>query len=584
MPGFLITNYEESNPFLLSDNETMQYDFLDADDFSAYRKTLNKFMDDKLFLDTENYFCVIEGVLLNKREMFEEYNVNNLQQLLNSLIESKEDLFFSRFRGPFSGAIYKKAIKEWMIFTNQTGEKPVFYYHNKTTNKYILGSEVSYILQIVKQNKVDLSLDESAVYDMLTFAFMERDETYANEIKRLTAGHYIKFDRGEFCVKKYHSFNHSHYNTENLDKLSILENVDDLFRKAVKREFDKDVEYGYRHFSDLSGGLDSRMTTWVAAEMGYKNMTHLIYSQTNSDDEKIAKQISDFWNHDIWFRSLNSAVFMYDIDETIRENAGLSIYCGITGGRRCLRELNLEEFGLEHTGQIGDAILGTFFRKDKDIKSWNYTGMYSEKLLNKIDDKYKYTFDENELYLLYTRCLQGAANTHMIRQNYIEVTSPFMDVDFLEYCMSISPNIRLQHSLYIDWINTKYPGAARYKWEKHGFAPADSKTTKFLRKVIKYGPSKIKTKLRIKTKLSKKGMNPLDYWYANNKEMRIYLDGYFESHINMELISNDLKKTLCKHYYEGTTIEKAQCLTVLAAIKFYFFKDGINDKYDCKID
>lgn len=43
----------------------------------------------------------------------------------------------------------------------------------------------------------------------------------------------------------------------------LIDMLDEKFRAVVKLEFDKDIEYGYKYLVDLSGGLDSRMTSWV---------------------------------------------------------------------------------------------------------------------------------------------------------------------------------------------------------------------------------------------------------------------------------------------------------------------------------
>jgi len=41
--------------------------------------------------------------------------------------------------------------------------------------------------------------------------------------------------------------------------------------QAVRREWSKDKEYGYKMFSTLSGGLDSRANVMLARELGFVN-------------------------------------------------------------------------------------------------------------------------------------------------------------------------------------------------------------------------------------------------------------------------------------------------------------------------
>ena len=46
-------------------------------------KTLNKFLNDKVFCDDEKYFFLLEGVILNDDELYMRYSVNDeLKSLL----------------------------------------------------------------------------------------------------------------------------------------------------------------------------------------------------------------------------------------------------------------------------------------------------------------------------------------------------------------------------------------------------------------------------------------------------------------------------------------------------------------------
>ena len=118
---------------------------------------------------------------------------------------------------------------------------------------------------------------------------MLEDNTLFNEIKKLIAGHYILIKSGKLHIVQYYKLS----NIPNYDQSQqkIIENIDILFRQAIKRAFDKDKEYGYKHLVALSGGLDSRMTTWVAHDMGYgENIVNFTFSQSDYLDETIPKK------------------------------------------------------------------------------------------------------------------------------------------------------------------------------------------------------------------------------------------------------------------------------------------------------
>lgn len=68
---------------------------------------------------------------------------------------------------------------------------------------------------------------------------------------------------------------------------------------------------------------------------------------------------------------------------------------------------------------------------------------------------------------LYTRGFQEVACMHLIRRQYTEMGSPFIDVDF-SVILSFPAKMRIGHTLYSKWGLSKYPEAAEAEWEKTG--------------------------------------------------------------------------------------------------------------------
>ena len=77
---------------------------------------------------------------------------------------------------------------------------------------------------------------------------MLEDYTLFKEFKKLKPGHYLKFQNGIIKSIQYYRFNTPNYN---LSEEEIVNNTDALFRQAVKRAFEKNNEYGYKHLSSL---------------------------------------------------------------------------------------------------------------------------------------------------------------------------------------------------------------------------------------------------------------------------------------------------------------------------------------------
>ena len=569
MPGFLISNVKTEASLIDKYPERCISGRIDG---NIQRNTLNKFLHDKAFEETDELIVIVDGYLLNKTALFDKYNSSTIAELIAVMLKKNGEDFFSEFRGCFSGAVYVKREEKWIVFTNQIGDNPIFYMYSN--NLFAAGSQVNYILDFCKEHRIELSFNESCAYQMLTYGYVATDETYANEIRRLHGGDYLVFSNGNLEIKTYHRFKKHKERFEGKNEKQIIDEIDREFRNAVELEWRKDEEYGYRHLADLSGGLDSRMNIWVAHEEKERKVTVLTYCKDEYLDKIIAQQIASFWKDNFIFNSLDNAAFMYDIDDNTFLLGGLSLYSGITGGKRMLASLDLNNYGIEHTGMVGDIALGSFFRNIDDVKRNWPTEMYSEKLKSRLPEHVKnawLSYNDYDIFLMYARGFHGACNSHLIRRNFTEVGSPFLNVEFMQLCYDIPVSLRIGHNIYKKWVISKYPNAAKFKWEKTGGKITEKRIITTLRKLINKGPKKFLRMIGHEEKISE-GMNPIDYWISQDDDLHRFLDKRKEVLLkeSENLYSVELVKDLSKLYDEGNASEKAMVLTVLAATKMYF--------------
>lgn len=531
------------------------------------RNTLDKFMQDKAFCETDELIYVTEGVLLNLRSLLKQYNVTAINDLVPQMYHADGEAFFSKFVGAFSGALFDKSKSVWIVWTNQVGDKAIYY--SVHPDVFAVGSQVNYIIEAFREANKKLTFDEQAAYQMLTFSFMEGNSTYAQEIKRLRGGQYLTYRDGCIELKDYYTLHKHPDRFAGKTEEQIISELDKAFREASEMEYAKDEEYGYKHLSDLSGGLDARMNMWVAHTMKPRHIQFITYCKANYLDEIIAKQLAAYWNDEILVKPLDDVTYLYEIDEIVFMSGGMQVYSAITGGKRMLEQLNLSIFGIEHTGQLNGAIIGSYYSSIGGGKL--PTGMYSEKLKHRLTGTIHDEFDDHELYMLYSRGFRGIMNTEQIRSNYTEAYTTTTNPVFMQLCMDIPVEMRINHILYKKWILSKYPEAAKYKWEKTGSYITEGKLIGLLRKIITRGPNKLKRILG-KDNHIKTGMNPLDYWISENATIRKFMDEY-ESHGYKYLpdeTSEQLITDMKALYKNGTANEKAMVLTVLSSAKLYF--------------
>ena len=530
-------------------------------DCLLYTNLLNKFYNDTI-KNTAGFF--LEGYISNKQELLEKQHEVSWEDVYKKICLEKK--FPTQLRGSFSGFSFSEN-GEKVFFTDHLGSKSLFYYFNK--DKFVVSSRLEWIVEILIENGVNYHFDELAAQYMLTYGFMLDDSTFIKEIKRILPGNKVVYGQDKLDIIQYYMPTLAHQIDISEDEAISM--IDGAFRKAIKREFEKDREYGYKHLVDLSGGLDSRMVTWVAHEMGYVNQTNFTYCKSQYIDFKISSQIASDLKHEYYFKQLDDFQWIYEIEDILKLNNGQALYSGITGGKDCLANFNKDEYGIEHTGMLGDVIISCFASDEsKAFKTPQFgTNQYSSLLNYAFADKLLNKYENQEIFDVYSRGFLGAMSTYSIRQSYFEVGSPFLDIDFMETCFSIPIKYRVKHNIYLKWMKKYYVKATNYGWEKWAGIPPKRKLL-----LVRDGVfclRKFKRTIRnIFGFQIKDNMNPIDFWYANDVNVQFYFEQYYTDNINNQCISNNLRQDITRLFQEGTAIEKTQVLTVLGMVKMYF--------------
>ncbi|ALO35122.1 hypothetical protein CMT41_10625 [Colwellia sp. MT41] len=579
MPGFVGCYNSKQSLSHISFNKRENLNEHDIENkfLSIKQLTVNKFDKDKVFLDNDLYTIVIEGVILNSLALQDEFKAQNFAETTVNMYEEKGDEFFTEFRGSFSGCLLNKSDNSLIIFTDHIGSKQVFYSY-LPSEMFLFGSEIDFLIKVFEEENHSYTLNKNSSYALLTYGFLIENNTMFNEVEKLVAGHYIKITDSKVEVKQYHQIDNTP--NKNQSEAEIIEKLDMLFRQAVTRAFEKDREYGYKHLVALSGGLDSRMTNCVAHDLGYgSNIINFTFSESDYLDETIPKKIARDLKHEWIFKALDNGSFLKNIDKITEISAGGALYYGLAHGKSCLDLLNRNCFGLVHSGQLGDVVIGTYFsEKTHKIQFNKSSGAYSTVLKGRFNDQsIPEHYSNEEIFKFYTRGFSGINQGLLISQEFSETYSPFYDLEFMEFCLSIPVELRFGHNIYKKWILMKYPDAAKYVWEKTGSKISEKTVTLFGRALpISKAPKIITNYLLRKLGVSnsslntRKHMNPLDYWYNTNQDLKTYLDDYFKINIKLLAFDQELQADCIDLYENHTSIEKNQVLTLLGVVKRYF--------------
>lgn len=539
--------------------------FMTSNSLEISLLTNDKFIADKVLSQDEDLVLAIDGVILNLSDLMKRYGTQHPFETLKALYLDRGEQFMSEMVGSFSGILQDKKRGVTLIFTDQVGSKPLFIF--KCNGGLIASGNMVHLTTILRAKGYSTTLDVMAAYSTLTLGFMLEEQTLVSEISRIKPGQYIRFSAGK-CHWNYY-FRLEIQETKQTVKSQIFSELDEKFANAIQLEYAKDAESSYRHLATLSGGLDSRMNVVMGHELGFKNIMDVTFGHSESHDLRIAKKIALDLGHEHVFVSLGNGDYLHRYFEDVTLiNGCMGMYPGAAQGMHAWGSLNLKPFGIIHTGQLGDAVFGSYLEtieKNPSNEAAECLFGSSNLFLNKIKSYVKgclASYDSLELFMLYNRGFNRILMGNWMAYRYTEVISPFLNPDFLKYVYSLPASMRSGEQLYIQWIQDRHKLVGEYIWEKTGAKPGENKLKRFLRRI------RGKIVYRLDDYCRVGSMNPYVFWYNNNETLRKFFEQYFFKKIEL-LDEKELKKDARALFKNGNFTEKTQVISLLRAVDMY---------------
>ena len=163
-----------------------------------------------------------------------------------------------RFIGMFSFMITNLQSGISYVVRDRTGVKPLYYY--SSNNLLIFASDLRTINYLI-DNKATINLNSVDSY--FNLGYNELENSYLNEINKLSQGCYLKIDLNNFETKliKYWDSISFFKNKEylQLPESEIIAQLDELLTSAFKYRMISDVPVGVF----LSGGYDSSLVSSI---------------------------------------------------------------------------------------------------------------------------------------------------------------------------------------------------------------------------------------------------------------------------------------------------------------------------------
>jgi len=255
--------------------------------YHGHQPMMNKEEDVLLTLNGEIYNAFDYKDELTK-DGFEFKSTSDTEVVLYLYLKYGFEKMLSLLNGMFAIVVVDLRSSEVFIARDRFGIKPMYYFHEN--NQFGFSSEMK---SFYKLKKFKATLNKDLLDEFLIFR-NTRNNTLLNEVKILSPGHFIKFDKnGKFIEKQFFDINS--YDRKKSVDLELEKNkidVKNVLANSVKSQLISDVKLG----SQLSGGVDSSVVTYLANDITKdKNFesVSIVFDNPNFSEEKYIDKVSE---------------------------------------------------------------------------------------------------------------------------------------------------------------------------------------------------------------------------------------------------------------------------------------------------
>src|SRR5262249_27587696 len=175
---------------------------------------------------------------------------------------------------------------------DRAGERPLFF--AARGDQVIFATEIA---PVVSQSRLPVHLDQRALRAYLQFGIFPSPNTPFSEIQKVAPGAIVRLDGGAISRKPYWRWR----NVEPAKQQPSLSTFNEIFRGAVARQSDVDVDFGVF----LSGGLDSSLVSAVTRAL-YPNRPLKAYTLRFEEESYADSAVAEIVAHRVNMDTVSS--------------------------------------------------------------------------------------------------------------------------------------------------------------------------------------------------------------------------------------------------------------------------------------
>lgn len=241
---------------------------------------------------TKTFSIFLEGIIYNLSSKDLKEALSQIAQIYLEKGNYKEIIkkFVLKSCGDFIGLIYFPNKEEFLLFNDQWGRLPCFYF--KDSDKIMISREIKFILHYIPK----IRYNRIALIEYLTVRYPLGNKTIFENIRRLIPGHLISYNKDEFTCTEIVGLNFEKLPQKSLSKKYFVEKGKNLLFSSTKDRLDKLKEF--KIVIDLSGGYDTRAVFSAAFQVD-KMIIPISIKLITGDESEVATQVAKVYGVDI---------------------------------------------------------------------------------------------------------------------------------------------------------------------------------------------------------------------------------------------------------------------------------------------